>query len=88
MEQIPFERVERIKRELRGGEFLPGLVAVFSKLSSDDLLLVYVGLPRPGLPPRRRAITVADLPGADLSSYNGPTLGPRHCAPRCSGSHG
>ena len=74
MEQVPFERVEQIKRDLPV-ELLPGLVAVFSKRSSDELLLVYVGRPPGPCPPRRRAITVAELPDADLMGYDGPTIG-------------
>lgn len=74
MEQIPFERMERIKGELTD-ELLPGLIAVFSKASSDDLLLVYLDRARGARPPRRVAITLADLPGTDLSEYDGPTLG-------------
>jgi hypothetical protein len=74
MQQVPFERVERIQRVLPD-DALPGLVAVFSKLSSDDLLLVHVGQPQARRAPRQRAITVAELPDADLSDYDGPTLG-------------
>jgi hypothetical protein len=72
--QVPFERVDRIQRALPD-ELLPGLVAVFSRLSSDDLLLVYVGQPARPDPPRRRAITLAELADADLIGYDGPTLG-------------
>lgn len=74
MQQVPFERVERIQRALPD-QVLPGLVAVFSKLSSEDLLLVHVGPARGQRPPRRRAITLAELPEADLVDYDGPTLG-------------
>ena len=74
MDRVPFERVERIKRALPD-ELLPGLIAVFSKAFSDDLLLVYLGPARGARPPHRMAITVDDLPGADLMEYDGPTLG-------------
>jgi hypothetical protein len=74
MEQVPFERKERIQRALTD-YLLPGLVAVFSKLASDDLLLVYVRQPPGRCPPQRRAIAVDELPDADLSGYDGPTLG-------------
>jgi hypothetical protein len=74
MEQVPFERLEWIKRSLPD-EVLPGLVAVFSKDASDDLLLVYIGEKRGGRPPQRLAISIAELQDANLAEYDGPTLG-------------
>lgn len=76
MEQAPFEQVKRITRELLADDkLLPGLIAVLSRASAPELLLVYVGpapaLVRPGL----RMINVDQLRDEVLTDYHGPILG-------------
>jgi len=75
VDQVPFEQVERIKQALSDEGVLPGLIAAFSKATSDDLLLVYPGRPPAARPPGSMAITLADLAAANLLEYDGPIMG-------------
>src|SRR6516225_7834123 len=76
MDQAPFEQVRRIERELFDGDrLLPGLIAVLSRASSPDLLLVYVGQPPDPVRLEQRAISADQLCDEVLTGYDGPTIG-------------
>ncbi len=73
-DRILFNRIEAVKRALTD-ELTPGLVAAFSRLRSDELLLVYVGEVVDSGSDTHRSITLAELPTIDLASYDGPIIG-------------
>ncbi len=76
MDQGPFEPVKRIRRELFEDErLLPGLIAVLSRASAKDLLLVYVGRMPDPVRPGLRVITADQLRDEVLTGYDGPTVG-------------
>jgi AAA ATPase domain len=76
MDQGPFEPVKRIIRELFDDEsLLPGLIAVLSRASAKDLLLVYVGPPPDPVRPGWRVISADQLRDEVLTGYDGPTVG-------------
>src|SRR5262249_10272659 len=79
MDHVPFEQVQRVERALmahpRRVELLTGLVAVFTRVGSDELLLMYVQGPPASVPAGCRAIPLDDVEGIDLRPYNGPVIG-------------
>jgi hypothetical protein len=76
VDQVPFEQVKRITRDLfADDDLLPGLIAVLSRASSADLLLVYVGPLPESIGPQLRAISADQLRDEVLTGYDGPTIG-------------
>ena len=76
MEQGPFEQVRRITTDLLSDRHhLRGLIAVLSKHSSPDVLLVYVWTAMEATGLGRRAVTADGLRDVDLADYAGPTIG-------------
>ncbi|MFZ0159305.1 MAG: ATP-binding protein [Kineosporiaceae bacterium] len=75
MTRALFEQVDRIKRILPTLH-LPGLVAIFTSLTTDELVLVYVephdAQQQTATP--YRTITLADLHTLDRTAYDGPLL--------------
>ena len=76
MDREPFGLVNRITRELFADDgLLPGLIAVLSRASATDLLLVYAG-PKPDLVRAgMRAISADQLRAEVVTGYDGPTIG-------------
>lgn len=70
MQVLPLSRVDSITRSVPD-EFLEHLVAIFSKQTDDDLLLVYLDAVPPSLPAGCGAITLDELPNQDLLAYDG-----------------
>jgi hypothetical protein len=76
MDQGPFEQVRRISKRLFADDcLLPGLIAVLSRLSTTDLLLVYVGPTPEAVRPGLRMINADQLRIEVLTGYDGPTIG-------------
>ncbi len=76
MDQGPFRLVNRVTRELLADDsLLPGLIAVLSRSSAADLLLVYVAATPDLIPPPMRAISADELRAAVLTGYDGPVIG-------------